>query len=239
MSEENRQTTSHHPAKVEQDEESNHLLAAGSREGSPDDDVVISQPSPPFNTQRRQSSLAQSRPNGEPRTPNRVRFHEPDRRPKGEGEHDEEEEDADGWLDLDEEDYFHDGRGDTGRRGYSQRAPLLTDIQAPSVTVATEDFDPEDLLESSRPKSSMRSAFMNMANSIIGAGIIGQPYAIRQAGLLTGLVLLAGLTIVVDWTIRMIVKNCKLSGTNSYQSTVEHCFGKSGLVAISVAQWAL
>jgi sodium-coupled neutral amino acid transporter 11 len=79
---------------------------------------------------------------------------------------------------------------------------------------------------------------MNMANSIIGAGIIGQPYAFKQAGLLTGILLLVGLTITVDWTIQLIVKNSKLSGTNSFQATMEHCFGKSGLVAISVAQWA-
>lgn len=72
-----------------------------------------------------------------------------------------------------------------------------------------------------------------------GAGIIGQPYALRQAGLLTGVVLLVILTITVDWTIRLIVTNSKLSGTNSFQATVEHCFGKSGLVAISIAQWAL
>jgi sodium-coupled neutral amino acid transporter 11 len=72
-----------------------------------------------------------------------------------------------------------------------------------------------------------------------GAGIIGQPYALRQAGLLTGVILLIILTITVDWTIRLIVTNSKLSGTNSFQATVEHCYGKSGLVAISIAQWAL
>jgi sodium-coupled neutral amino acid transporter 11 len=79
---------------------------------------------------------------------------------------------------------------------------------------------------------------MNMANSIIGAGIIGQPYAFRQAGLLTGIILLIVLTITVDWTIRLIVINSKLSGSNSFQGTVEHCFGKPGLIAISIAQWA-
>ena len=72
-----------------------------------------------------------------------------------------------------------------------------------------------------------------------GAGIIGQPYALRQAGLLTGVLLLVILTVTVDWTIRLIVTNSKLSGTNSFQETVEHCFGKSGLIAISIAQWAL
>ena len=83
------------------------------------------------------------------------------------------------------------------------------------------------------------SAFAGgMSNSIIGAGIIGQPYALRQAGLLTGVILLIVLTITVDWTIRLIVINSKLSGRDSFQGTVEHCFGKVGLVAISVAQWA-
>lgn len=38
----------------------------------------------------------------------------------------------------------------------------------------------------------------------------------------------------VDWTIRLIVTNSKLSGANSFQATVEHCYGRPGLVAISV-----
>jgi sodium-coupled neutral amino acid transporter 11 len=72
-----------------------------------------------------------------------------------------------------------------------------------------------------------------------GAGIIGQPYAFRQAGLITGTVLLIALTVTVDWTIRLIVINSKLSGADSFQATMEKCFGKSGLVAISLAQWLL
>ncbi|KAL7784533.1 transmembrane amino acid transporter domain-containing protein [Trichoderma ceciliae] len=125
----------------------------------------------------------------------------------------------------------------------SHRVPLLTDLEAPSVTVAREwdagDDDEENVAaaELRRPKSGLKSAFMNMANSIIGAGIIGQPYAMRQAGLLAGTVLLVGLTVVVDWTICLIVINSKLSGTSNFQGTVQHCFGRPGLIAISVAQW--
>ncbi|KAL3962289.1 hypothetical protein ACCO45_003812 [Purpureocillium lilacinum] len=118
-------------------------------------------------------------------------------------------------------------------------------MEAPSVAVANawgdgdDEGDAADELhaEMRRPKSGLKSAFMNMANSIIGAGIIGQPYAIRQAGLLAGILLLVGLTIVVDWTICLIVINSKLSGTSSFQGTVEHCFGRAGLIAISIAQW--
>ncbi len=120
-----------------------------------------------------------------------------------------------------------------------QQAPLLSGITPPSDSPFLSDsFQPEDHLPNARPKSGMSSAFMNMANSIIGAGIIGQPYAFRQAGLTMGILLLVGLTVTVDWTIRLIVINSKLSGADSFQATVHHCFGQSGLVAISVAQWA-
>ncbi|CAK7209337.1 hypothetical protein SBRCBS47491_000409 [Sporothrix bragantina] len=124
------------------------------------------------------------------------------------------------------------------------RLPLLTDIEAPSITLARSgeidtrvDVEEWAERERSRPKSGLSSAFMNMANSIIGAGIIGQPYAMKQAGLVAGTVLLVVLTVAVDWTIRLIVVNSKLSGASSFQGTVEHCFGRTGLIAISLAQW--
>ncbi|KAH8161298.1 hypothetical protein CIB48_g6943 [Xylaria polymorpha] len=136
---------------------------------------------------------------------------------------------------------FLDAEDPIGRERTARR-PLLTDIEAPSVTVANSlsanDVQSWAERERERPKSGLRSAFMNMANSIIGAGIIGQPYAFKDAGLVAGVVLLVGLTIVIDWTIRLIVINSKLSGASSFQGTVEHCFGKTGLIAISVAQWA-
>ena len=136
-------------------------------------------------------------------------------------------------FDIDEED---PQRGDH----HHHRVPLLTDMEAPSVAVANSwDAETDEWAEEQmrRPKSGMRSAFMNMANSIIGAGIIGQPYAMRQAGLLSGTLLLVGLTVLIDWTICLIVINSKLSGTSSFQGTVEYCFGRPGLIAISLAQW--
>ncbi|KAI4207208.1 MAG: hypothetical protein LQ346_000702 [Caloplaca aetnensis] len=118
-------------------------------------------------SERGQSSIL-----GTPRTPrtvNRVRFEVEER---DSSEYAPNGRIADPASHPEEEDYFshHVSAARTG-----QRAPLLTGIEAPSVTVASTDldFDAEDLLESSRPKSGMRSAFMNMANSIIGAGIIG------------------------------------------------------------------
>ncbi|RMZ89402.1 hypothetical protein DV736_g3361, partial [Chaetothyriales sp. CBS 134916] len=170
--------------------------------------------------QKRQSSLSQPRPDGTPRTPNRVRFDLADTTLARQSEEQ--------WLD--DEDYIHTS---------SQHAPLLTDITPPSASpFLSEAFQPEDHLPNVGPKSGMVSAVMNMANSIIGAGIIGQPYAFKRAGMLTGILLLIVLTVIVDWTIHLMVVNSKLSGTDSFQGTMQHCFGRSGLIAISVAQWA-
>lgn len=177
-------------------------------------------PSPnPRPQPKRQSSLSHPRPDGTPRTANRVRF-----------DLQENVVEQPEWLD--EEDYLDSPNN-------SQHAPLLTDITPPSQSPFLSDaFQPEDHLPDARPKSGMRSAFMNMANSIIGAGIIGQPYAFRQAGLTMGVILLIVLTIMVDWTIQLMVINSKLSGADSFQATMQHCFGRPGLIAISVAQWA-
>ncbi|OLL22110.1 tRNA modification GTPase GTPBP3, mitochondrial [Neolecta irregularis DAH-3] len=93
-----------------------------------------------------------------------------------------------------------------------------------------------DQLEKSR--GGLLNSFLNMANSIIGAGIIGIPYAMRESGIILGIILLITLTIVLDWTIRLLVVTAKLSGKSSYQDIVAHCFGRTGFIVVSVAQFA-
>ena len=236
------------PTSGSDDAESKSLLSESSDEGA--DIIVHSSSSPPSPRPRpvpRQPSISHPSPNGErrpPRTTNRVRFDLEQQNDDGEAnsQDDQDSSDSHGRISqeswMDEEDYERADRNssESGHRG--PMAPLLTNIEAPSVTLATsENFFPEDYLENARPRSGMRMAFMNMANSIIGAGVIGQPYALRQAGMLMGIILLVVLTITVDWTIRLIVINSKMSGADSYQATMQHCFGTVGLISISVAQW--
>ncbi|KAF9582309.1 hypothetical protein BGW38_000364 [Lunasporangiospora selenospora] len=56
---------------------------------------------------------------------------------------------------------------------------------------------------------SLFSSFLNMANSIIGA----------------------------DWTVGLLVHSAKLSGRTTYQDLLMFCFGKGGLIAISIFQF--
>ncbi|XP_010774509.1 putative sodium-coupled neutral amino acid transporter 11 [Notothenia coriiceps] len=87
------------------------------------------------------------------------------------------------------------------------------------------------------PRSSMISASFNFINSIIGSGIIGLPYALNQAGLPLGLMLLVVVAFITDYSIILLIKGSNLSGTNSYQSLVQSTFGFPGFVILSGLQF--
>lgn len=126
-------------------------------------DIVAPRPVRPVLSTRRQSSFAKSRTDGTPRTPNRVRFNLEERASQEANGHAVASPTS--WMDF-EDSLDSPGQYDEG----GQRLPLLTGIEAPSVTVANdydEDFSAEDHLESARPKSGAVNAFMNMANSIM------------------------------------------------------------------------
>ncbi|KAL8731318.1 MAG: hypothetical protein Q9166_003542 [cf. Caloplaca sp. 2 TL-2023] len=150
---------------TQSNEEANSLLRSlSSDDEDPTSVNQIPRPVIPL-PERRQSSLSIPLADGlprKPRTPNRVRFEVAEQSLSDDLSHRR-------ITEPEEEDYFSNDAL-TGEGGNaSQRAPLLTGIEAPSVTVANTSFDinAEDLLENSRPKSGMKSAFMNMANSIM------------------------------------------------------------------------
>lgn len=116
----------------------------------------------------------------------------------------------------------------------------FSDLESLDYAVQDRLTDPEQEVEPFQleqlNKSNLKMAFMNMANSILGAGAIGTPFAMSNCGLVGGAVALVLLTILVDFTIRLIVINLKLSGKTTYQDTVEYCFGKTGKVVIIMTQ---
>lgn len=84
--------------------------------------------------------------------------------------------------------------------------------------------------------SDLKNAFFNMTNSIVGAGIIGIPNAFLNSGLIMGTILMVVLTVINDWTLRLIIVNTKLSGTKTYTGFVTHSYGTLGKVAVLLSQ---
>lgn len=148
-------------------EETRSLLSSGS--SSDDDDIIVHEGQAPSPQSDHHNTVIST-----PRPPNRVRFQLDDlpstraedrNRAAANGHPPDDDRDDSRWAD--EEDFLHeDAVGGLRSSSESHRAPLLTGIEAPSVTVAT-DFDAVEFLETARPKSGMRMAFMNMANSIM------------------------------------------------------------------------
>ena len=62
------------------------------------------------------------------------------------------------------------------------------------------------------PGGTLKAAYFNMTNTIVGAGIVGIPMAFRSMGFFSGVVLLMVLAAVNDWTLRLMILNTKLSG---------------------------
>lgn len=151
-------------------EEAEALLSSASADDNMPPRIVSSRPA---TANRRQSSFSKPPPNGQPRTPrtpNRVRFDFDIHESRDEAAHGQARTSLDGCAEwMEDDDYLSTQSAGPGRSSTGQRAPLLTDIEAPSVALANADlsFYADDLLESARPKSGMRSAFMNMANSIM------------------------------------------------------------------------
>lgn len=100
------------------------------------------------------------------------------------------------------------------------------------------NVDLDNLAEKQWSGGGLLNSVANMANSILGAGIIGLPYALSQAGFFFGIVLLVVLCAVTDWTIRLVVINARLSGRTSYIEVMNSCFGPSGRAAVSFFQFS-
>lgn len=88
------------------------------------------------------------------------------------------------------------------------------------------------VIRDNEKKSTMRWAFMNMANSILGAGVIGQPSAVKSCGIVGAILVYMVLVVLVDWTLRLIVINLTLAGKKTYQDTVEFAMGKRGRIIV-------
>lgn len=83
-------------------------------------------------------------------------------------------------------------------------------------------------------KSGIFGASSNLVNSIVGAGIIGIPYAIKQAGFVVGIVLLIAVAYMTDKSLRMLIELASFSpklknlGVLTYEDMMSIPFGRSG-----------
>ncbi|XP_055236213.1 putative sodium-coupled neutral amino acid transporter 11 isoform X5 [Gorilla gorilla gorilla] len=115
--------------------------------------------------------------------------------------------------------------------GYQRQEPVIP---------PQRDLDDRETLVSEheyKEKTCQSAALFNVVNSIIGSGIIGLPYSMKQAGFPLGILLLFWVSYVTDFSLVLLIKGGALSGTDTYQSLVNKTFGFPGYLLLSVLQF--
>ena len=84
-----------------------------------------------------------------------------------------------------------------------------------------KDIDEEE-------KSSVLAASFNLCNNIIGAGIVGIPFAISQCSLLLGISMVVFFGVCTVKTLRLLIETAKHVDVPTYERLGEASFGKAG-----------
>eukprot|EP00035_Acanthoeca_spectabilis_P031672 m.15235 g.15235 ORF g.15235 m.15235 type:complete len:459 (+) comp4890_c0_seq2:336-1712(+) len=113
-------------------------------------------------------------------------------------------------------------------------APLMKQYSTESGVV---DDDPKIIQSEDNGRSSIPEASFNLINSIVGAGMIGIPFAFKEAGLITGIFLMIMMGVLTDYSLRLLIHLSEVSGRSTYQNLVFYYAGRSGFIALSFAQF--
>jgi sodium-coupled neutral amino acid transporter 11 len=85
-----------------------------------------------------------------------------------------------------------------------------------------------------KKKSSILGASSNLVNSIVGAGIIGIPYALRMSGLWVGILLLILVAVLTDKSLRLLIEQASFHPKlhhlpiHTFEDLASYPFGKFG-----------
>jgi solute carrier family 38 (sodium-coupled neutral amino acid transporter), member 11 len=81
-------------------------------------------------------------------------------------------------------------------------------------------------------KSSIAGAVFNLANAVIGAGVGGMPYALKEAGFWSGMFLIVMVACCSDYTLRLIVRLGNRTKRKYYEDLCASQFGHAGYVFV-------
>lgn len=92
----------------------------------------------------------------------------------------------------------------------------------------------KESLETKEHKSSVAGATSNLVNAVIGAGIVGIPFAIQQTGLVAGIFLVIFCAFLTDKSLRVLVGTAKHVDVPTYETLFESVYGSFGFYFISM-----
>jgi sodium-coupled neutral amino acid transporter 11 len=109
-------------------------------------------------------------------------------------------------------------------------------VRAGSSESFDEDNSSSTIPSSSKGKTSLVLTAMTFANGVVGAGIIGLPGALNQAGFTAGIILCVLVAVLSAWTLRVLADTGTAHGLYSYHDLMQRAFGPSGYYFVNVFQ---
>lgn len=88
--------------------------------------------------------------------------------------------------------------------------------------------------EEEEKKSAIAGCTANIINAIVGAGIVGLPYAIKQAGFVAGIFLVIFSAAMTEKSLRLLVETAKHVHVPSYETVAEAAFGRFGFLFVAI-----
>ena len=83
-------------------------------------------------------------------------------------------------------------------------------------------------------KSTIEGCTANIINAIVGAGIVGLPYAIQQTGFVAGIILIVLCGFITEKSLRLLVETAKHVHVPTYETVCEAAFGPIGFVFVAL-----
>lgn len=89
------------------------------------------------------------------------------------------------------------------------------------------------------PQSSALKTFFNLVITVVGAGVLGLPYAFKQSGWLQGLLILAGTSaamyycmMLLVWSRRHLERNGNVESITTFSELGLHTYGHAGQILV-------
>jgi len=109
------------------------------------------------------------------------------------------------------------------------------DLTSASAKVEVAKKRKDEILEDEviPGNSGKLGASFNFVNSIVGAGIIGLPFALRECGFVMGIVLIVVVSCFTWFSVSVLIKSGVEVKRRSYEGLCEYCFGWMGFKVVS------
>ncbi|KAI8527454.1 hypothetical protein RHMOL_Rhmol12G0076500 [Rhododendron molle] len=118
-------------------------------------------------------------------------------------------------------------------RNYHKDAPLV-DENAPLVPPNKTGDDLETTQEQDFNGASFSGAVLNLSTTIIGAGIMSMPAAMRVLGLGLGVAVIVVVAVLTEASIEMLLRFSRISGSGCYGGVMGDAFGNRGRKLLQV-----